>query len=177
MLSLKSNYKLEGFKKIVLISHLQNLINIYFYNKHYYIVFLGFINKLDFLNSISLDKKQLNIKNNRFINSYILYNIFRLVFKGKGFRVRLFRGLNKLTLNFGHSHWTKFKLFNTWRMFKLRRQNYVLISYDIKNCSYFKNDISSVRIMNRYTQRGLRLKKTFIKKRFGKISQYVSSLH
>lgn len=41
----------------------------------------------------------------------LLYNLeffnlrsFRVVFKGKGFRVRIFRSIKKATFNFGHSH-------------------------------------------------------------------------
>lgn len=168
---------LSGFSKISLYFKLKFLINIYIYNKNYKIIFINFSNKLDNFNNISNFLTNNIIKKKKFINKYLIYNVFRVVFKGKGFRVRLFRSLNKITLNFGHSHWTKFKLLNTWRMFKLRRQNYILLAYSNKNSELFKKDISTVKIMNRYTQRGLRLKKFCIKKRFGKISQYISSLH
>lgn len=34
----------------------------------------------------------------------------RINFKGKGYRLRKFKNYNKLTLNFGHSHWAKVSL-------------------------------------------------------------------
>jgi len=42
---------------------------------------------------------------------------------------------------------------------------------------FFKTDLKFYKALNVYTKRGLRLKKQYIKKRFGKISQVVSSLH
>lgn len=112
-----------------------------------------------------------------FLSPLLYIKTFRVIFKGKGYRVRIFRHERKVTLNFGHSHWTKLKVFLPWYFFKLRRQSYVFMSTSIKGVFTFYRDISEIRKLNRYTQRGLRLKSQAIKRRFGKISQYVSSLH
>lgn len=42
---------------------------------------------------------------------------------------------------------------------------------------FIKTDLKFFKKLNSYTKRGLRLRKQYIQKRFGKISQVVSSLH
>jgi hypothetical protein len=102
----------------------------------------------------------------------------RVIFRGKGFRLRKFKSINKLTLNFGHSHWTKIGLYRFEFFFKkIRRQNYICLIKKYAQLKLFKKIIKKVKSLNVYTKRGLRLKKQFIRRRFGKISQVVSSLH
>lgn len=102
----------------------------------------------------------------------------RIAFKGKGYRLRKFKNLNKVTLNFGHSHWAKLALNSDLYFFKkIRRQNYLCIMKYFSNYKTFKNDIKFYKPLNVYTRRGLRLRKQYIRRRFGKISQVVSSLH
>jgi len=102
----------------------------------------------------------------------------RVSFRGKGYRLRKFKKLNKLTLNFGHSHWAKISLNRDNYFFKkIRRQNYICVANNYSDYKTFKNDLKFFKALNVYTKRGLRLKKQFIRKRFGKISQVVSSLH
>lgn len=103
---------------------------------------------------------------------------FRIAFKGKGFRLRRFKHIPKLTLNFGHSHWTRLGLASQlfW-IRKLRRQNYLTLCTSFKTFKDIRNTLRHIKPLNVYTKRGLRLKRQFIKRRFGKISQVVSSLH
>lgn len=101
----------------------------------------------------------------------------RIIFRGKGFRIRNFQDDLKLTFNFGHSHWTKIKLYRQWFFWKIKRQSYVILSYNSKYMEMFKLFFPNIKLLNRYTKRGLRLKRQPIVKRFGKISQYISSLH
>ncbi len=114
----------------------------------------------------------------KFFNKTITTNWVRVVFRGKGFRLRKFKGLNKLTFNFGHSHWAKMGL-NSDNFFfkKLRRQNYICLVKQFSVLKAFQRTIKFVKNLNVYTKRGLRLRKQYIKRRFGKISQVVSSLH
>lgn len=119
-------------------------------------------------------KKKLFLK--IFINCF-LFQWARLAFRGKSFRVRNFCNKNKFTLNFGYSHWTKLKLLNNWAFFKKKRQNYIIYTYTLKDFLYFKRFFPYIKFYNCYTMRGLRLKKQFIIRRFGKISQHISSLH
>lgn len=102
----------------------------------------------------------------------------RISFRGKGYRLRKFKKLSKVTLNFGHSHWAKIVLNRVLYFFKkIKRQNYICLAKTYSNYKFFKNNIKFFKSLNIYTKRGLRLKKQYIKKRFGKISQVVSSLH
>lgn len=102
---------------------------------------------------------------------------FRVSFRGKGFRLRKFKALNKVTLNFGHSHWAKILLNSNFFFKKIRRQNYLCLTTHFHFYKSLKSGLKFFKKLNTYTKRGLRLRKQYIRKRFGKISQVVSSLH
>lgn len=100
----------------------------------------------------------------------------RVVFKGKGFRMRKFRNSRKLTFNFGHSHWTKLRLRTFFILFKRkRRQSQYFFCYYKLLFEQICLLIMNLRRINKYTKRGLRLKKQPIIRRFGKISQMLSA--
>lgn len=100
----------------------------------------------------------------------------RVVFKGKGFRMRKFKNSRKLTFNFGHSHWTKLRLRTFFIMFKRkRRQSQYFFCYYKLLFDQMCLLIMNIRRINKYTKRGLRLKKQPIIRRFGKISQMLSA--
>lgn len=111
------------------------------------------------------------------ITWYFLIQWAHLGFRGKSYRIRNFCKVNKFTFNLGYSHWTRLKLLERWAFFKRRRQNYVIFTYLNKDFLYFRRFIPFVRFYNCYTMRGLRLRKQPIIRRFGKISQHISSLH
>lgn len=115
---------------------------------------------------------------NQFLLKSFSVHWFRVSFRGKGYRLRKFKTNNKVTLNFGHSHWAKLALDRETYFFKkIRRQNYLCSA---KGYSFYKDIKFGFKVfkkLNTYTKRGLRLRKQYIRKRFGKISQVVSSLH
>jgi hypothetical protein len=117
-------------------------------------------------------------KFNKFLSTTLMWHWIRIAFKGKGYRMRKFQKSIKLTLNFGHSHWAKvgFDGHYFW-IRKMRRQNYMCIIKGYKNLRGAKLELKYIRRLNKYTKRGLRLRKQFLQRRFGKISQVVSSLH
>lgn len=126
--------------------------------------------------------KKWNHKVNKQLNLFCLktYTIYwiRVVFKGKGFRLRRFRNTSKVTFNFGHSHWTKLGFNSSQYWFKkLKRQNYLFFASNFFKLQALSYTLRFIKSLNVYTKRGLRLKKQYIKRRFGKISQVVSSLH
>lgn len=130
--------------------------------------------------NLSYDKfeTQTLLKLNRFLLKSFSVHWFRVSFRGKGYRLRKFKTHNKVTLNFGHSHWAKLALNRGLFFFKkLRRQNYICAATGYDNYKELKFGFKIFKKLNTYTKRGLRLKKQYIKKRFGKISQVVSSLH
>lgn len=112
-----------------------------------------------------------------FINTYVIF-FFRIIWRGKAFRVRFFKKNNKFTFNFGYSHWTKLIYDNTsFNFIKLGRQNYLIIFKHRNEINYVIKSFNTLRVMNKYTKRGIRIKQTPYIRRFGKISQVNSSLH
>lgn len=129
--------------------------------------------------NLVLDYSNIKLLNkfNLFFYKTFSFHWVRVSFKGKGYRLRKFRKNYKVTLNFGHSHWTKLLLSESFFFKKMKRQNYVCLIDKYFKYKIFKFYIKFIKRLNAYTKRGLRLKKQFIRKRFGKISQVVSSLH
>lgn len=144
--------------------------------EYYSIYIFSISKKLDIFNKITTWHFYLNSRRYLFTKFLTIF-WHRVVFKGKGFRVRVRREDSRITLNFGYSHWTKLKFLENWDFFKLYRQNYIIFTSNLYDSQNFCLLVSRIKVMNRYTLRGLRLKKQPIKRRFGKISQYVSSLH
>lgn len=101
----------------------------------------------------------------------------RVAFRGKSFRVRNFRPLQKVILNLGFSHWTRFFLDTAWTFLKKRRQSYVWFTQSFFSYTKMLQFVPFIRTYNCYTMRGFRFKKQPIVRRFGKISQHISSLH
>lgn len=101
----------------------------------------------------------------------------RVAFRGKSFRVRNFRKKHKIILNFGYSHWTRLKLLPRWSFLKKKRQSYVWFTADLNSFTSLLRFLPTIRVYNKYTMRGLRFKQQSIIRRFGKISQHISSLH
>lgn len=148
---------------------------VYVVNKFYNIYTYVLGSSIDSLNISFFWKDYVKTNNN--LVKYFTTSWRRVVFKGKGFRVRIFRYNKKITLNFGYSHWTKLKFIRGWDLFKLYRQNYLVFCNSWQDFREFELLLPIIKPMNRYTLRGLRFKKQTVKRRFGKISQYISSLH
>lgn len=108
-----------------------------------------------------------------------LFFIFwrRVAFRGKSFRVRNFKPLLRVILNFGHSHKTHLYLNAVWSFLKKRRQSYVWFTMCERTFKCLLRFLPRIKVYNRYTMRGLRFKKQAIVRRFGKLSQHISSLH
>ncbi len=123
----------------------------------------------------SLIKKFKKVKK-YFSQSFVTFFI-RILWRGKAYRVRFFKKYNKFTLNFGHSHWCKLIYPREYTFVKLKRQNYLaLFSKRIERWEVV-NLFNTIRVFNKYTRRGIRVKNTPYIKRFGKISQVSSSMH
>ena len=116
-----------------------------------------------------------------YLNKYYIEALtiiwLKITFRGKGFRIRKFKKINKLTFNFGHSHWTRMCfLEKNMNIFRIHRQNYMVVVYNYSILENFVKTIKTIKKLNKYTKRGLRFKKQEVFRRFGKISQVVSSL-
>ena len=161
-----------GISKVSSIKLPQQCANyIYAYDIFYY----------DCLNINYYNINYYNIKNTKLFYKYILFSMSlywtKIAFRGKGFRVIKYKKSRKMTFNFGKSHWTKIIfLHSLWKIIKIKRQLYVIFTYYKDQFLNLKNIFKKIKKINKYTKRGLRLKKQVVIKRFGKISQVVSSL-
>lgn len=112
-----------------------------------------------------------------FTYTFLMYYL-RIVWRGKAYRIRFFKKSNKFTFNFGHSHWYKLTYDKQYiSFFRLKRQSYLVYFADKMKKLKLEKLFNSIRIYNKYTKRGIRVKKTSYIKRFGKISQVNSVLH
>lgn len=122
-----------------------------------------------------------NFKFWRFWKKYYTYTFItyylKIIWRGKAYRVRLFKKSSKFTFNFGHSHWCKMTFSTPVKFFRLKRQSYLALASTKTQVREIKDFFKSIRIYNRYTRRGIRLKKSPYIRRFGKISQVNSILH
>lgn len=66
---------------------------------------------------------------------------------------------------------------NAFNFFKIRRQSYLTLFCNRLDSGLVADAFNNVRKYNKYTKRGIRLKKIFFLRRFGKISQVNSILH
>ena len=114
------------------------------------------------------------IKNNLI---YLLRGKIRWTFKkfkyhGKGYKVKKFNKLSKITFRFGKSHWTKL-LFNRRILFIKRTKKNMYCCISIRNSTFngFLNLMRAVKGVNKYTKRGIRLTMQPLRRRFGKVSQ------
>lgn len=93
-------------------------------------------------------------------------------YHGKGFKVKKFNKLSKVTFRLGKSHWTKIIFNQTILKIKRTKKNtYCAISIRSNLFRNFYSLMKKIKGINRYTKRGLRLTRQFLKKRFGKVSQ------
>lgn len=107
----------------------------------------------------------------------------RFMFRGKAFRLRYYKKLNRFFFNLGFSHVTRLFLGPAFlgarkpRPRERTRQRYAIFSYNFYQITMLQAHTRVVKPYNVYTQRGLRLRAQGIGRRFGKISQHISSLH
>jgi len=155
------------------------LKTIKFANFEYNLIIYKEINNI-FTYLLNFNKKSLyNNKHyfiNYFINSFIIF-YFRIIWRGKAYRVRFFKKYNKFTLNFGHSHWCKIMYIPDYFQFlKIKRQNYVIVYSNQQEKKFIEYFFNNIRVFNKYTKRGMKIKQTPLIRRFGKISQVNSLL-
>lgn len=131
---------------------------------------------LNYKQSSCNDNFIINKLRNFFAHSYIIY-FLKIVWRGKAYRIRFFKKSSKFTFNFGHSHWLKLIYNRNFNFYKIRNQTYLVIFHIRKQANIIVEKFNHIKIMNKYTKRGVRIKTTPYIKRFGKISQVNSSLH
>lgn len=153
------------------------LIGVYILSKHYYFIgcFSTKFNK-DFYNDTIIIN--ITLKLETIIRSYIISYWKKILFKGKSYKVKIVSKGNKITLRMGFSHWTKFIFYSfIGYIYKYSRQKFIIFTPIFLNLTTLIAQISKIRPTNPYTKRGLRFSQQYIKRRSGKLSQALSSLH
>lgn len=150
---------------------------------------LGFgclLSRFDILNLNTSGQKYSTLQFFKKFNHLLFYFLIfwkRIIFRGKSFRVRLFKKKNKFILNFGYSHKTILKLFHQWAAARRKRkkerdrQRYVVYTNDPAVVKKFVLFFTNIKPYNCYTRRGLRFKVSPYGRRKGKLNQHVSILH
>lgn len=119
-------------------------------------------------NNFTYDLKKLKF----LLKNKIKWNFKKFRYQGKGYKIKKFNVLSKITFRFGKSHWTKL-LFNkkTLQIKRTKKNAYCCVSIKNKTFLDFKQIIKKIKGINKYTKRGVRLTRQLVKKRFGKVSQ------
>ncbi len=136
---------------------------------------ISMCNNIKIMSLPSLILARLNYKNLRkyYIFKYLTFNFnwLRLTWRGKTYIVYFFQKKNLYSFRFGFSHWSRLKYTNTYYSCKFARQSYLFYSIGYKSFKVLRKLIKFIKLINKYTKRGLRLKKQAFVRRFGKISQ------
>lgn len=100
------------------------------------------------------------------------WDFLKFKYHGKGYKIKKFNTLGKLTFRFGKSHWTK-ALYNPslYNIRRTKKNTYCVLNSQNLKLNFLLQILKNVKGVNRYTKRGVRLTRQSIKKRFGKISQ------
>lgn len=106
------------------------------------------------------------------LKNKIKWNFKKFRYQGKGYKIKKFNRLSKITFRFGKSHWTKVVYNKKILQIKRTKKNaYCCVSIKNKTFLNFKQLIKKIKGINKYTKRGVRLTRQLVKKRFGKVSQ------
>lgn len=167
---------------IFIIKNNNNLKLILCNNKH--TISLSIDNSINFYinnntNSLIMEKNSYNFKNNltkNVLENYIkllnTYFFIKIKFKGKGYKIKIFKKKKILSLYFNKSHINLFKLIHIY-IKKINKYKFLLKSNNIYNLKKLSKLIIHVRPLNIYTLRGLRISKQIVLKRKGKKNAYL----
>lgn len=169
---------------IIIFKQKNNNLNIYLYNKLYFI-YLNNLNNKNYYkydnetNSLSIIKLIPNKNNffmvnflNQFLKSLDIYFFFKIKFKGKGYRIRFYKKNKIVKFYFGKSHITFF-FFKKLILKKISKYKFIIKGPNYFNIKNTAVKISKIKPINVYTLRGLRLSRQKIFKRKGKKGSYI----
>ena len=131
----------------------------YFKNLKYLVVELNFFNYNN--------KKILNTLLNKQVKSIDFYFVKKIVFFGKGFKIKKSEQKNTLSLFFNKSH-INFITWNNIIIKKLKKTKIIVCSSNYKYIDKSAESIINNRKLNIFTKKGLRLSRQLIFKKVGK---------
>ena len=109
---------------------------------------------------------------NKFLKTFEIYFFIKIKFKGKGFKIKFNKKLKLIKFYFGRSHMTFYKLKKT-KLKKVTKYKFVLKSLNLSKLKKNASNITYVKPVNLYTQRGIRVSRQIMSKRKGKKSSYI----
>ena len=180
----KITLNLPPYINIIIFKQKNNDLNVYLYNKLYFIYLNNLTNKNFYkydseTNSLSIIKLKPN-KNmicmvnflNQFLKSLNVYFFFKIKFKGKGYRIRFYKKNKIVKFYFGKSHITFF-FFKKLILKKISKYKFIIKSPNFFNLKNKALKIVKIKKINVYTLRGLRIARQNIFKRKGKKGSYI----
>ncbi len=173
----KSNIWCLFFFKYIIFYTESMLVFCYIFNKNYKVICAH-------ANSFVIDKyNYLPIAQTQSTANIALIGTFlpiwtKVILKGKSYKIKVAKSESKVTFRLGHSHWIKLFFASVYYNFlRYTRQKFLLVSSSRDKLNALVFIILRIRQLNIYTSRGVRLKCQLVQRRFGKMSQYVSTLH
>lgn len=153
---------------------------LYLYNNYYF--FKIVINNSDIFinkNTNSIKIKNISIKKNiiknelkTFLKSLDSYFFLKIKFKGKGYKINFYKKIKLIKFFFGSSH---IQMLDVKKIYlkKLSKYKFILKNTNPKNLNEVAKKIVSIRKINPYTLRGIRLTKSLLIKRKGRKGAWV----
>lgn len=143
---------------------------------YYFIIYLDKVYRQDSYNLSNIFYVTINLE--VILRSCIISFWKKILFKGKSYKIKVAKNQTKITFRMGFSHWTKFRFYNfTGSIYRYTRQKFIVFTYNYYILNMLLTQIKKIRPINPYTKRGLRISQQNIKRRSGKLSQALSSLH
>ena len=127
-----------------------------FYNTHISYILLTNNNNYKILQQFNL-----------FFYMWAFWFIKKIKFKGKGYKYT--KQKNKITFLFNHSHITEV-FFNNTKCIRQKKVKFLIYTNKLEIIKNTAKMVVDIRCINKYTKRGLRTNKQWIKKRKGKIN-------
>lgn len=175
------NLYIPTYFNIILLQN-KKTINIYIYNKLYFLKFnsssnLIFINKennnIKIMNNEANNKLQfLNKFTMKFLKSINLYFYLKIKFKGKGYKINFYKKKKLIKFFFGSSHIQLFLIKNII-LKKISKYKFILKGVNLENLKITANQIQAIKKINPYTLRGIRLSKTTITRKKGRKGSWI----
>jgi hypothetical protein len=176
-----TSFKLIILKKNEDLGH-KNYIHFVAYNNKHRLYFVILKSKVFFdieLYSLVIHSKKIDVNKNfyekyfsKFLKLIEKYVFLKIKFKGKGFRIKIFRKLKIIKFYFGRSHITFFK-FRKLKIKKVTKYKFLLKSLNPLKFKQICTKVIKIKPMNVFTLRGLRISKQIIYKRKGKKGSYI----
>lgn len=100
-----------------------------------------------------------------------LFYYKKIKFTGKGYKIKKIKKKKSFKLYFGKAHYT-YIFSGGLNLKRLTKYKLLMVNNNRKRLNKIANNLCNVRLINKFTKRGLRLSKHFILKRPGKKTNY-----